>query len=1034
MSQKKSIPIIGQISSGKSLFLDNLLNLDLLESKTDITSKFVCIIRHNNNLKEPKFYHIKLKEKGKDKITGFTEYKEIMDGKVIIGSDNIKEKIKQINREQKNIDDKNIKYEELFYVLEVKITTIKNEELLNKYDFYDIPGLDEYISGEENKKENDKERSMKYIDNLFKYFRSKIDFGVFVLNAETAYVKSSNEIIINVTNILRPKKIKNYLIILNKIDRKSDPNETFNEVKAILVNDLLDQLNLADNIFVSLDSRQIKNQNLLKESFEHFLLFLFNQYVSVSVIPFKDGNSLTKIKNKYNTKNYSFSDYLYDFICEEDMCDSDKEEYLYVLENQFDDNDYDFEKIGLESIIQRIKEIEDMVIDFDIDFENEDTIRLFKALYIVFKEQLKFPFSQQVSDIYDYFNNILDKINLKVNEKINLDNDYNLFDKNFFDKFAKLNKEFDLNNVNLNNTMSLLYNYTFFQEFFYIGIIGNSSTGKSSVLNNILGYDILPVNQGECTKRGIVIEYGGEIALFKAKSEIKNLRLNENFLMFKKIEKIVKGFNNVKEYLNILNSKYAKNTSMKNYDYFIITLPIKFFEVINLDMNLRKIIKFIDLPGFNTSKAQNNFDYDNIINSISLFIFNFTNSSIGSTDNNYNKTIYSKFKAKNISYENALKNFLFNVNIYQNDELSDNNIKDWKKRIKNVLTEVYSGNNNSNEINLTYINSKASQNYETTKTILCDDYKILLDDILKAYKLKGKKNIFSEYVLKSIKNEMMDAFDINWKNFKEIIDKGNYNNDIYEKINNLFKTYSYVTKEEKNLEKNIISICSCLTFCKNEIKNIRYHKNSHIEKFFKDLSQAIFSCNEFKSKNIQNTFNNCVQNFKSFFNGDEESRIFNFAKNFDTFYSLFENYKKNNFFLSKEVSDLRKILDEKYEYYKAKKKANEFYGGPTYGSSNEFDWSNGIIEESEKPKIYCKNYEREVEGKYFRKSKIYFDEKYDDLIVGWRIDSCWRDGTNGEWYLDSNPLLTHRFKCTFVSQFFRGERFKIFVYLLKYPS
>ena len=84
---------------------------------------------------------------------------------------------------------------------------------------------------------------MKYIDNLFKYFRSRIDFGVFILNSETVYINSSQEIIINFANILKPKKFKNYLIILNnKIDRKSEPNEAFNEVKAILVIYLLDYI------------------------------------------------------------------------------------------------------------------------------------------------------------------------------------------------------------------------------------------------------------------------------------------------------------------------------------------------------------------------------------------------------------------------------------------------------------------------------------------------------------------------------------------------------------------------------------------------------------------------------------------------------------------------------------------------------------------------------------------------------------------------------------------------------------------------
>ena len=1038
--KRKSIPIIGTISSGKSLFLDNLLNLNLLESKSDITSKFVCIIRHNKDLLEPKFYHIKLIERGKDKITGMKESDYLQDGDDTIGYDNIKEKIKQINKEQKNIEDKDIKYEELFYILEIKINTIKNEELLNNYDFYDIPGLDEYIKEKENENEIEKKKRMKYIDNLFKYFRSKIDFGVFVLNAETAYYNSSNEVIINVANILRPKKIKNYLIILNKIDRKSSPKEAFNDVKAILVNDLLDQLNLADNTFISLDSRQIKHQNLLTKNFEHFLMFLFNQYVTKSVIPFKDENKLNKINNKYNTKNYSFSDYLYDFIFDEDMNDTEKEEFLIHLVNKFENDGYNLDKIGIENIIQKIKEIEDMMIEFDIDLENEDSIKLFKALYIIFKEELKFPFSQQVSDVYDYFNNILNNISLQNNEKNDILPSYilnqnNLKDTNFFDKFDQFIQNFDSRNVKLNHYIALLYNCAFYQQFFYIGIFGSSSTGKSSIFNNILGYDILPVNQEECTKRGIVIEYGDEIALFKAKSEIDYLPLGESFLTFKKIEKIVEGFNNVKEYLNILNSKYAKNTNMKIYDYFVVTLPIKFFDEINLDQNLKKIIKFIDLPGFNTSNANNNFNYENIINSISLFIFNFTNSSIGSVDNNFNKTIYSKFKGKNISYENTLKNFLYNVNIFQSDELNENNITDWKKRIKNVINEVYDKEkDNNNNINLTYINSKACQNYERTKNILCDDYKILLDDILKLYKLKGKKNCFSDFVIKNIKFEMMDIFDINSKEINEIIDKGNYNNDIFEKINDLFNSYSNITKNEKDLQKNIQSVCSCLTYSKNNFKNTKYYKNSYIEKFFKDLTEAIFSCKEFKSNNFNNIFKGCIDNFKNFFRANEENKILDNTKNFDSFYSLFLNYKKNNFSLPLETSIFKKLIDAKYEYYKLKKQVSGFSRGPTYGSSDEFDWKNGITEESDYPKVYCKKYEKKCDGKFLSKSNLYLDEKYDDIIVGWRIDSCWRDGTNGEWYLEENPLLTYKFKCKFVSQAFRGQRFNIFVYLMKYPN
>ena len=140
-------------------------------------------------------------------------YNATMKGDIIYGHDNIKEKIKEINRLQKNIPSEEIKYEELFYVLEIEIKNIKNGKLLNNYDFYDIPGLDEYITDknkEAPKKEKEKLKKMKYIEELFKFFKSRIGFGVFVINAESAYANASKEVILNVANIIKPKKIRNY--------------------------------------------------------------------------------------------------------------------------------------------------------------------------------------------------------------------------------------------------------------------------------------------------------------------------------------------------------------------------------------------------------------------------------------------------------------------------------------------------------------------------------------------------------------------------------------------------------------------------------------------------------------------------------------------------------------------------------------------------------------------------------------------------------------------------------------------------------
>lgn len=359
---RKAIPIIGAISSGKSFFVDSLLGLNILESDSNITTKFVCIIQHHKNLKEPRFYQIELIEKDFDE-NKMMIYEGNIKGNIINGYENIKQKIKEINRMHKDIENEEVKYEELFYVLEIEIKNIENEKLLDEYDFYDIPGLDEYLGDEkktgenlsqsEKQKEENSLKRMKYIEGLFKYFKSRIDFGVFVINAESHYANASKEVIINVANILKPKKIRNYLIILNKIDRQAQPKVTIKKVKSIITNNVIKQLNLSDNIFISLDSRQLKHQTLMKENFENYLFFLFNQYLEKSVIPFKDNREGTEEEKKFNTKLYSFNQFLIDYVAQ-GKNEEQTAQNIEEAESKFDDN-YDYDELNIKDIFTKIK-------------------------------------------------------------------------------------------------------------------------------------------------------------------------------------------------------------------------------------------------------------------------------------------------------------------------------------------------------------------------------------------------------------------------------------------------------------------------------------------------------------------------------------------------------------------------------------------------------------------------------------------------------------------------------------------------------
>ena len=114
-----------------------------MQTNDNITTKFICIIRYNPNLKEAKFYKLKLLQK-KDKINEFIYLKE---GKEFLGKKEIKEKIKSINEEQHNSSEPN--YANLFWMLEINEILFKEKTFMEEHDFYDIPGLNEYMTNEQ---------------------------------------------------------------------------------------------------------------------------------------------------------------------------------------------------------------------------------------------------------------------------------------------------------------------------------------------------------------------------------------------------------------------------------------------------------------------------------------------------------------------------------------------------------------------------------------------------------------------------------------------------------------------------------------------------------------------------------------------------------------------------------------------------------------------------------------------------------------------------------------------------------------------
>ena len=80
-----------------------------------------------------------------------------------------------------------------------------------------------------------------------------------------------------------------------------------------------------------------------------------------------------------------------------------------------------------------------------------------------------------------------------------------------------------------------------------IAFLGTTSTGKSTILNNLIGKKILPTGPGICTKKGIIIQnINSNIPeLYKAKFEEKN----EDYYIIKEDKLICKGFEEIEKQL-----------------------------------------------------------------------------------------------------------------------------------------------------------------------------------------------------------------------------------------------------------------------------------------------------------------------------------------------------------------------------------------------------------------------------------------------------------------------------------------------------
>ena len=903
-----SIPVFGKISSGKSTLLNYILNLHgLFETNYNISTKFICIVRHNPNLTEgPKIFNVTISERGnykdhKDnktiKLWNFEKGDEIMG--------NIKEIISNRNHELEKLEFRHSNWEKYFLILETNIPLFKDSNKIYSelFEFMDVPGLNEFTG------DNDINKQFYYKD-LIPFFIYNVGFSLYIFDAEKQESEDSISIINNIMNQYfnnDPDKQKNSIFILNKIDKITKEKEELENFKLILEKNLICHIE-KKGFFIGLSGLLLYLKRFKYESFFDYLICIIEEY----------NNNEKKSLEEYLVKKMSDD---FKVTIEENLnIDDDEQELPVEQKNTLNIINNKAIKKGFKGELSEGNYI----------YYNEYFIKLSKnkkeelgEKHQNFESLLIKSFKNTIDNYFDNFKdmNLFNKLmkelelsqddlkngmEIQNNSNPSLEDPFSLIKslKKIIDSLTKLEpKEKFIQDLS-NEYKDTLLNME--QKRIRIPLLGEYSSGKSSLLNTLIGnnLNILPVDTKVCTNIAVVIKYikdQNNISLYHTFLE----KTSRGFYIFKSEKNpIAKGVNTIKSVLNLLNVLYSsadiseafqnnilqfvnnlqnkneedriyfidnltkilnneislekikdnslkqtlrtlfsipKNSFIENDDFFkraffLITIPIETYDIINLPDNIKETIELIDFPGLDST---HNIFKSNVLEHLIQFSDGFIFVNKGNSILELEKANILKYiinKVQDRKFEFTFKSCLFVLNRCDEVEI---NIENCKKEYEKILeinkkektwNEIIATSNklkDSNNINITKFSNKLYFEFINFITRL-NDY----DNYLKDYenninkKFEGKK--FLMYLKKKVYEDVTTVSVEKYKSFKN-------------KPVNTMKYEEHFKNFLKNEEiKPIISdIIKMYLFMKNSIYDSKFYEKSNAKDFFEKFKNQI---------------------------------------------------------------------------------------------------------------------------------------------------------------------------------------------------
>ena len=391
---------------------------------------------------------------------------------------------------------------------------------------------------------------------------------------------------------------------------------------------------------------------------------------------------------------------------------------------------------------------------------------------------------------------------------------------------------------------------------------------------------------------------------------------------------------------------------------------------------------------------------------------------------------------------NKIKSFSLPVSLRQeNGNIYCNNCFSTIPFNKLVYEEQYKFISNKIKVE----NNSSISNTETLGIKNNIDFIVQNDTDFKSdsFKDNNYKNKTSYYICKyilctvKIDRSQIHFSDYYKKLFKRIAKSNENDNDKASRLEEIFKSTGFYVPLQIDLGGMFMSSIYSYDMNFSYRKNFRFRNNSYYKDYFNntinynDINNAEYSELFFNNKEKIIGGNIYEKNLDSWKLSINERNLMPVGyKNFLKITDFINNKIKLQLFRPLKIVEKKYELRRKYleiieTLQKRKKK---------YNISGKFSNNNGFNKESYEPYIYCKKFKVNAEYEFLSRVKREINKSYDDIIVGWEIDNILNDDINGTWTLGEDPILTNDINCRFLSNFCRGLKYNISIYLMRRPE